>query len=104
MEPEGTFARQWSVAACRRAGFEPRVTFESSDIFLHVRIVEEGLAAALLPGLVWHGSMVGVPRMELSGDDATRTVFTAVRQGSGQNPIAIALREALTDSLVEIDH
>lgn len=99
MEPEGSFARQWSVAACRRAGFEPDVRFDSGDVFLHVRIVEEGLAAALLPGLVWHGSSPTIPTQQLSGLDATRNVFTAVRSGGGQNPIAIAIREALRDSL-----
>lgn len=99
MEPEGSFARQWSVAACRRAGFEPDVRFESGDVFLHVRIVEEGLAAALLPGLVWHGSAPTIPTMQLSGLDATRNVFTAVRSGGGQNPIAIAIRQALRDCL-----
>ncbi|MGB4137099.1 MAG: LysR family transcriptional regulator, partial [Microbacterium sp.] len=51
MEPEGTPARAWAVAECRRAGFEPHVAFESSDPFLHARLASAGAAHAFLPAL-----------------------------------------------------
>lgn len=51
MEPVGTTAREWAVGACRKAGFEPDVRFTSTDLQIHLRLVESGLAAALLPDL-----------------------------------------------------
>jgi len=51
MEPVGTTAREWSTAACRRAGFEPDVRYTSTDLQIHLRLVEHGLAAGLLPDL-----------------------------------------------------
>src|SRR5699024_2936699 len=39
MEPADTLAGHWSRAECRRAGFEPDVTTESSDVVFLVRLV-----------------------------------------------------------------
>ncbi|MGK5642950.1 LysR substrate-binding domain-containing protein, partial [Streptomyces sp. URMC 126] len=61
MEPEGTAARRWATALCREAGFEPDVRFESSDLLLHLRLVEEGHAAAFLPDLVRNARRPTVP-------------------------------------------
>lgn len=55
MEPEGTAARHWAMTLCRNAGFEPDVRFETTDLLLHLRLVEQKHAAAFLPGLVWRG-------------------------------------------------
>ncbi|MFJ4244950.1 LysR substrate-binding domain-containing protein [Streptomyces iakyrus] len=60
MEPEGTAARQWAMALCRGAGFEPDVRFETTDLLLHQRLVELDHAAAFLPGLVWSGKAPAV--------------------------------------------
>ncbi|MFD0441906.1 LysR family transcriptional regulator [Streptomyces indonesiensis] len=56
MEPEGTAARHWAMTLCRNAGFEPDVRFETTDLLIHLRLVEQGHAAALLPSLVWNGA------------------------------------------------
>jgi DNA-binding transcriptional LysR family regulator len=52
MEPVGTTAREWATAVCRQAGFEPEVRYTSTDLQIHLRLVESGLAAALLPDKV----------------------------------------------------
>lgn len=57
MEPVGTTARQWAVTLCRSAGFEPVVRFESTDLLMHIRLVERGHAAALIPHLTWVGNV-----------------------------------------------
>ena len=94
MEPEGTSARAWSTAVCRTAGFEPDVRYTSTDVLLHVRLVETGHAAALLPDLA------GSPRTQtatvrpLPGRPA-RSIFTMVRRGAGRHPAVLALREAV---------
>ncbi|EMF00913.1 LysR family transcriptional regulator [Streptomyces mobaraensis NBRC 13819 = DSM 40847] len=95
MEPEGTAARRWAVALCRDAGFEPDVRFESSDLFLHLRLVEEGHAAAFLPDLVWNGRHPTVPLHPLPHGRHTRRISTVVRRGRARHPAITACRTAL---------
>ena len=49
MEPEGTTSRRWAVTHCRSHGFEPDVRYTSTDLQVHLRLVEHGLAAASSP-------------------------------------------------------
>ncbi|HET6858808.1 MAG TPA: LysR family transcriptional regulator [Streptomyces sp.] len=95
MEPAGTAARHWAVSLCRNAGFEPDVRFESSDLLLHLRLVEQKHAAAFLPGLVWSGQSPTVALRQLPGLRRTRRVFTVVRRGSSRHPAILACRDAL---------
>lgn len=39
------------IAACRAAGFAPRVTYETGDVYASLRIVEAGLGISMLPSL-----------------------------------------------------
>ncbi len=98
MEPEGTMARRWATTLCRDAGFEPDVRFESSDLLLHLRLVEQGHAAALLPDLMWCGRAPAIPLHPLPEGQARR-LFTAVRRGSGRHPAVRACRTALRDAI-----
>ena len=95
MEPQGTPAGLWAMALCRNAGFEPDVRFESSDLLLHLRLVELGHAAALLPDLVWGGRPPTVDLRPLPAGQGARTVVTVVRRGRGQHPAIRACRRAL---------
>ncbi|MFI1016824.1 LysR substrate-binding domain-containing protein [Streptomyces sp. NPDC020965] len=98
LEPEGTAARHWAMTLCRDAGFEPDIRFESTDLLLHLRLVEHGHAAALLPDLVWHGRTPTVPLHSLPRGRRSRRVFTAVRRGRSQHPAIRAFRAALRRS------
>ena len=80
MEPPGTPAHEWAVRVCREAGFEPDVTVTSTDLQVQLRMVERGLAAALLPALAEAGGRPGVRVMPLPGRPR-RGVFTATRAG-----------------------
>lgn len=95
MEPEGTAARHWAVTLCREAGFEPDVRFETTDLLLHLRLVEHNHAAAFLPGLVWTGQTPSVTLRPLPRGRRTRRIFTVVRRGRGRHPAVRACREAL---------
>ncbi|MFE9358146.1 LysR substrate-binding domain-containing protein [Streptomyces olivaceoviridis] len=95
MEPEGTAARHWAMTLCRNAGFEPDVRFETTDLLLHLRLVEQQHAAALLPGLVWAGQSPTVTLRPLPRGQRTRRIFTVVRRGRGRHPAVRACREAL---------
>lgn len=95
MQPEGTPARHWAVALCRDAGFEPDVRFESSDPLLHLRLVEQGHAAALLPDLLWHGRSPTVTLEPLPGGWEARELLSVVRRGGSGHPAILACRAAL---------
>ena len=94
MEPRGTASRHWAEQACRQAGFEPDVQFETADIQAHIRLVESGNAVALLTGLAWVGRPVTVDLIDLPGNPR-RTVFTAARRASSKSPAIVVCRDVL---------
>ena len=55
MEPRGAASRHWAEQACRSAGFEPDVRYETADLQAQIRLIESGNAVALMPDLVWTG-------------------------------------------------
>lgn len=99
MEPEGTTARHWATTLCRDAGFEPDVRFETTDLLLHLRLVEHGHAAAFLPELVWSGRTPTVALRQLPRGRGTRRLVTVVRRGRGEHPAIEACRDALREAV-----
>ncbi|MGZ0147785.1 LysR substrate-binding domain-containing protein [Kribbella sp. WER1] len=83
-------------ATCRRAGFEPVVAFESTDVLLHVRLVAAGAAVALVPGLALQACDTTAVRSRALDGNPTRTISIAVRRGSTSAPAIAAVRAALT--------
>lgn len=98
MEPRGTASRHWAEQACRSAGFEPDVRFETADLQAHIRLVESGNAVSILPELVWAGREPSLDMVELEGAPQ-RTVFTSVRSASVGQPTITACREVLLESV-----
>lgn len=94
MEPRGAATRHWAEQACRSAGFEPDIRYETADLQAHVKLVETGNAVALLPGLVHVGAIHRLRLEELPGQPM-REVFTAARASSVDHPAIAAVREAL---------
>jgi DNA-binding transcriptional LysR family regulator len=94
MEPVGTTARQWATAACRHAGFEPDVRYTSTDLQIHLRLAESGLAAALLPDLSGAGDRQDVLTHRLQGRPR-RQIFSTVRRGAARYPKVQAFTTAL---------
>ncbi|MEE2524246.1 LysR family transcriptional regulator [Pseudarthrobacter sp. J75] len=94
MEPRGAASRHWAEQACRSAGFEPDVRFETADLQAQIRLIESGNAVALMPDLVWTGRGTTARLLELPGKPH-RTVFTSVRRSSAQRPAILAARETL---------
>src|SRR6516165_1561661 len=95
LEPVGTTARQWATAACRQAGFEPDARYTTTDLQIHLRLVESGLAAALLPDLSGAADdRHHVAAHRLNGRPR-RQIFTTVRRGAASHPNIQAFTTAL---------
>ena len=94
MEPRGAASRHWAEQACRSAGFEPDVRYETADLQAQIRLIESGNAVALMPDLVWTGRGTTARLLDLPGKPH-RTVFTSVRRSSAQRPAILAARETL---------
>jgi DNA-binding transcriptional LysR family regulator len=94
MEPVGNAARDWAVATCREAGFEPRVRFEFADLLVQARLVETGHAIGLLPDMLWASRQSSVTRVPLQ-PPRSRKIFTAVRAAGSSDPGLAAIRQAL---------
>ncbi|WP_022923708.1 LysR family transcriptional regulator [Serinicoccus marinus] len=95
MEPPGTPAHEWAVRACREAGFEPDVLITTTDLQVQLRMVENGLAAALLPQLAEAAQRPAVRIIPLPGRPRRR-VFTATRTGGQSRPAISAVIQALS--------
>jgi DNA-binding transcriptional LysR family regulator len=98
MEPRGTASRHWSEQACRAAGFEPDVRFETADLQAHIRLIESGNAVAILPDLVWAGRPPVLQMIELE-QAPFRTVFTSAREASAGRPAILACRRVLAEAV-----
>jgi len=94
MEAAGSTARTWANAACREAGFEPDVRYSSSDLLVHLRMVEEGLAAALLPALAGAQDRLGV-RVHPLDHSPHRKILATLRSGAAKHPKTRAFIKAL---------
>lgn len=98
MEPPGVASRHFAEQACRVAGFEPDVRFETADLQAQIRLIESGNAVALLPDLLWMGREPSVQLLDLDGAPR-RTIFTSARIASARQPSIVACREALIAAL-----
>lgn len=97
MEPRGAASRHWAEQACRSAGFEPDVRYETADLQAQIRLIESGNAVAFMPDLVWTGRETTCQLLDLPGRP-TRTVFTSVRRASAKRPAILACREVLASA------
>lgn len=94
MEPRGAASRHWAEQACRRAGFEPDVRYETADLQAQVRLIASGNAVALMPDLVWAARDIPVRLVDLDGSPR-RTVFTSARRAGAARPAIRSVREVL---------
>jgi DNA-binding transcriptional LysR family regulator len=95
--PTGSDARRLLLWACARAGFIPRVAFESDEYLTIQQLVAAGVGVALVPGLALRSSSVprttGVPL----GAPVVRRVMAAVHTPEFRAPAASAMLEMLRE-------
>ncbi|WP_309068920.1 LysR family transcriptional regulator [Microbacterium sp.] len=95
MEPRTSAATQWALRVCRERGFEPKVTHRSSDVLFHLRMVEQGLAAAFLSDMVIREAGSKVAASSALPRDQQRSILFLVREGAQDRPALAAIRDAV---------
>lgn len=98
-EPPESAASQWALRVCRELGFEPVIAHVSSDLLFHLRMVEQGLAAAFLPDMVVREARSEIMSSSWLPADQQRGIQFLVRSGSERSASLTAVREAITQVL-----
>src|SRR3984885_992909 len=97
-EPHGAASRHYAEQACRQAGFDPDVRYESADLQVHVALIASGNAVALVPGLMWQGRPhPSVRLIDLPGAPR-RAGFPAARRSTTDRPSVVVVRAALQEA------
>jgi DNA-binding transcriptional LysR family regulator len=89
--PAGSEARRLMLGACGRAGFIPRVAFESDEYATIQELVAAGAGVALIPRLALRRSPPGVQVRPLTGPPVVRRVMAAVHVPEYRAPAADAM-------------
>lgn len=97
---DGYDLRDTTLAACRRAGFEPRFAVEGGEMDAVLRFVEAGLGDAVVPSMVLAGRqrLTGTPVEGLS-----RTIALAQRRDVELPRAVVVFRQTLLDLLTRVD-
>jgi DNA-binding transcriptional LysR family regulator len=82
------------IAACRAAGFEPRIVIVTRDPLACRAIAANGLAVSLTPKLLARVELPGIVMPPLRGRPPRRTIY-ALLPAAGAHPLAGALLDAL---------
>lgn len=89
--PAGSEARRLLLRACGRAGFIPRVAFESDEYATIQELVAAGVGVALIPQLALRSPPDGVRVRPLAGEPVVRHVRAAVPAPEFRAPAADAM-------------
>jgi DNA-binding transcriptional LysR family regulator len=94
----GTPCHELAAAVCRRAGFEPRIVFETDDIAFTCALVNAGLGVAIMPRLLLANAPVPIATRGLDPAVPPRRISTAHRASAdGLASVRVAL-SALSDA------
>ncbi|MBA2545513.1 MAG: LysR family transcriptional regulator [Solirubrobacterales bacterium] len=81
---EPSSCRQHVVSACRSAGFEPKISFETDDYQVLQGLVASGLGVGLLPSLAHQDP--GVELREIAGENPVRRIWSVARSAASCSP------------------
>lgn len=102
-EPPHSASAQWALRVCRELGIEPVIAHVSSDLLFHLRMVEQGLAAAFLPDMVVREARSVITPSSWLPADQERSIQFLVRSGSERSASLVAVREAIIQLLHPAD-
>lgn len=89
--------RQNVMLACRSAGFEPRIAFESDDYQVLQGLIASQLGVTLLPDLALTALHPGVAIVPIKPRAPIRHVWAATRAEGSRSPAADAMAEILRE-------
>jgi molybdate transport repressor ModE-like protein len=98
MPPEDAACGRAVRAACRTAGFEPRVRWETDDMLLLVRAVAHGHGVAVLPRRSVAGDAADVDVRPLCEPELTRRLLAVARSSAAARPVVAEVLAALADA------
>lgn len=90
--------RQMVTLACREAGFEPRVSYESDDYAVMQGLIAECLGVTLLPDLALANLHPGVEVVAVKPKPPMRRVWAATLAEGSRPPAARAMVEILAET------
>jgi molybdate transport repressor ModE-like protein len=96
MPPEDAACGRAVRAACRTAGFEPRVRWETDDMLLLVRAVAHGHGVAVLPRRSVPSDADGVDVRPLRQPALTRRLVAVARASAAARPVVREVLDALS--------
>jgi DNA-binding transcriptional LysR family regulator len=85
-------------SACRAAGFEPRVRWETDDLLLLVRAVAAGHGIAVLPRLAVVDGIADVEVRPLRSPPLRRRITAVTRSSASSRPVVESVLDALADA------
>jgi DNA-binding transcriptional LysR family regulator len=88
--------RSQIIEACRRAGFDPRISFESEDYEVLKGFVAAGLGVTILPELA--GTHPGIVLKDVKPNPPVRRVWTVTRERDACSPAVEAMLPILRDA------
>lgn len=90
--------RQMVTLACREAGFEPNVTFESDDYAVQQGLIAAKLGVTLLPDLALATLHPGVDVVPVKPKAPMRRVWAVTLTEGSRSPAAAAMVDILVDA------
>ncbi len=92
--PEGYKLREVTLAACKRAGFEPKVALDGGAMQSALEFVAAGLGVALVPQVALDGAL-GIRGLSIADQDLQRQLGLVWRRDRHLSAAARALRDFL---------
>jgi DNA-binding transcriptional LysR family regulator len=92
---DSSSCRDNAIMACRRAGFEPQIGFESDDYQVIQALVSAGMGVSLVPELLLTGRQAGVVVLNIVPDAPVRRVWALTRPEPTRGPATGAMLDVL---------
>jgi DNA-binding transcriptional LysR family regulator len=89
--------------ACRIAGFEPRVGFESDDYQVHMALVAGGLAVSMMPDTLLTGRHPSLRFLDVVPEPPVRRVWAATLPRELRPPTADAMLDILRSESARLE-
>jgi DNA-binding transcriptional LysR family regulator len=83
-------------SACRAAGFEPRVRWETDDLLLLVRAVAAGHGVCVLPRLAVADEIADVDVRPLRAPTLSRRIRAVTRSSASARPVVACVLDAVS--------